>query len=171
MNKLPAKRQKALRPMKNRVISTKKAVKNAASNPWLVTQYLSMLAVARGLKGRDISDLAEGYGHWWNIARQISRWQLSTAVGEDRAWALGTLAELEMLGVVYGGEKYSAEKAGERIDRYCKEMLEICGPRGFPVQSTVRQFDRYVHVWKQDEWVDLAGAALTALIINKRGFL
>lgn len=141
----------------------KMAVKNAASNPWLVTQYLSMLAVARRLKGRDTSGPAEQYGHWWKIARQITRWQLSTAVGKDRAWALGTLAELEMLCVVYGGEKYRTEKAVERIDRYCKEMLEIFGPRGFPVQSTVRQFNRYVHVWRQDEWNDLAGAALKAL--------
>ena len=127
------------------------------------SQYLSMLAVARGLKESGLSGLAEGYGYWWNIARQISRWQLSTAVGEDRAWALGTLAELEMLGLVYGSEKYSAEKAGEKIGHYCKEMLETCGPQEFPVQSTVRQFDRYVHVWKQDECADLAGAALTAL--------
>jgi len=141
----------------------KKAVKNTASNPWLITQYLSMLAVAKRLQGGVLSDLVKKYGHWWNIARQITRWQLSTAVGQDRAWAFGTLAELEMLGVVYGGEKYRAKKAGERIDRYCREMFEICGPQGFPVQSTVRQFDRYVHVWRQDEWADLAGTALRAL--------
>ena len=62
--------------------------------------------------------------------------QLSTAAGKDRVRALGTLTELEMPGVVYGGEKYNEEKAGERIDRYCKKMLEICGLKGFPVQST-----------------------------------
>ena len=76
---------------------------------------------------------------------------------------MGTLAELEMLAVVYGGETYRAEKAVKRIDRYCGEMIEICGPRGFPVQSTARQFHRYAHVWRRDEWVDLARAALTAL--------
>ena len=141
----------------------KKAVKNEASNPWLITQYLSMLAVARCLKGRDAPGPAEQYGHWWKTARQISRWQLSIAAGEDRAWALGTLAELEMLAVVYGGETYRADKAVKRIDRYCRKMIEICGPRGFPVQSTARQFHRYAHVWRRDEWVDLARAALAAL--------
>ena len=140
-----------------------KAVKNAASNPWLITQYLSMLAVAKRLQGGGISGLAERYGHWWNVAKQISRWQLSAAAGKDRAWALGTLVELEMLGVVYGGENFNAEKAGEKIGRYCREMLDICGPQGFPVQSTVRQFDRYAHVWRQDEWDGLAKTALTAL--------
>jgi hypothetical protein len=68
-----------------------------------------------------------------------------------------------MLAVIYGGEKYRAEKARERIDRYCNEMSEICAPQSFSVQSTVRQFDRYVHMWRQDEWADLARAALEAL--------
>ncbi|MBU1417536.1 MAG: CHAT domain-containing protein [Proteobacteria bacterium] len=141
----------------------RKAIEADISNHWVITQYLSMLAVTKLTEGGALSGLAKEYGYWWNAAQQISHWQLPTAVGIDRAWAYGTLAELEMLGALYGGRKYDAEKAKETISHYCKEILEIYGPHDFPVQSTVRQFRRYVDIWKQEKWDDLARAALDAL--------
>ncbi|MBU0944832.1 MAG: CHAT domain-containing protein [Proteobacteria bacterium] len=141
----------------------RKAIEADISNHWVITQYLSMLAVTKLTEGGGLSGLARDYGYWWNAARQISHWQLPTAVGIERAWAYGTLAELEMLGAVYGGRKYNTEEGKETISRYCKEIMEIYGPQDFPVQSTVRQFRRYVDIWKQNKWDELARTALTAL--------
>jgi hypothetical protein len=133
------------------------------SNNWVITQYLSMLAVLKRAEKVGMTELAKKHGHWWSTARQISHWRMLNAVGSERAWACGTLAELEMLGALYGGEQYSAEEAKKEIIRCCKEILETCGPQEFPVQSTVRQFRRYVDIWKQNEWDDFARAALAAL--------
>lgn len=140
----------------------RKAIVAEPANHWVITQYLSMLAVTRLAEGGDLSELANVYGHWWSTARQISRWQLPAAAGIERAWAYGTLAELAMLGVLYGGPEYSAEAAREEISRCCSEILEICGPEAFAAQSTVRQFRRYVDIWQRTEWDDLARAALAA---------
>ncbi|MBU0966399.1 MAG: CHAT domain-containing protein [Proteobacteria bacterium] len=133
------------------------------SNNWVITQYLSMLAVLMRAEKVGMTELAKKHGHWWSTARQISHWRLLNAVGSERAWACGTLAELEMLGALYGGEQYSAEEAKKEIIRCCNEILETCGPKEFPVQSTMRQFRRYVDIWKQNEWDDFARAALAAL--------
>lgn len=140
-----------------------KAIEAEISNHWVITQYLSMLAVTREAEGGDITELAEEYVHWWKTARQISRWQLHSGVDRDRAWAYASLAELEMLGAVYGGEEYSAKRVKEKINRYCKEILRICGPQTFPVQSTIRQFRRYAGIWHHRKWTNIAKAVLTGL--------
>ena len=141
----------------------RKAIGAEASNHWVITQYLSMIAITRHFASGNMTSLANEYGHWWTSARQISRWRLPTEVGVDRAWANGTLAELELLGAVYGEAGYKKESAKTKITRYCKEILEICGPNTFPVQSTERQFRRYIDIWRREEWGELAQAALTAL--------
>jgi hypothetical protein len=141
----------------------RQAIAAEPANHWVITQYLSMLAVTRLAEGRDMSGLADGQGHWWRTARQISLWQLPAAAGKDRAWACGTLAELELLGVIYGGGECKTEEAAEEISRYCREIVAICGPRSFAVQSTARQFRRYAELWRRTDWDGLAQAALAAL--------
>jgi CHAT domain len=141
----------------------KKAMEAESCNHWVITQYLSMLAVTKQTEGGETSGLAEKYNYWWKTARQISHWQLHTAVGTERAWAYGTLAELEILGAIYGGNEYNAQKAKLAITQYCKEIIEICGLQKFPVQSTVRQFRRYVDIWQHRKLANLARTALISL--------
>jgi len=133
----------------------------AEPNHWVVTQYLSMMAV---LAEGDAADRwARDYGPWWSAARQIAQWELRTASGEHRAWALGTLAELELLGVVYGGPNFEEAKAQEAIARQCCELVDVVGKDAFPVSSTRRQFLRYRDTWRNDRWEELAKAAIAAL--------
>jgi hypothetical protein len=128
---------------------------------WVVTQYLSMTAVLAPEDGAKA--LATEYGNWWRAARQIAEWQLRTATGENRAWALGTLAELELLGTIYGGSDFVREDAGARIDQLCRDLADAAGRDGFPVSSTRRQFARYRMIWHRDAWSDLAKRAIDAL--------
>ena len=82
-------------------------------NHWVITQYLSMTAV---LAPENVGDaLVADYGAWWAAARQIADWDLRKATGEKQAWALATLAELELLGSIYGGRDVrSRASPGER---------------------------------------------------------
>lgn len=159
---LDKKHEKSLDAYRKSCESYKKAIEAEPSNHWVITQYLSMLAVKNRAEDGDMTELVKEYGHWWFTARQISGWHLLTKSGEDLAWACGTLAELEMLGALYGGEDFDRQEAKEEITRYCGQILQICGPQGFPVESTARQFRRYVEIWQHEKWDDLAKTALAA---------
>jgi hypothetical protein len=137
-----------------------RALQAQPGNHWVVTQFLSMTAVLDD-KGDD-GHLAREYGSWWNAARQIAEWDAQTATGEKKAWALGTLAELELLGVVYA-RAFDAAQAKAEIVRLCRELCAVVGRDAFPVSSTRRQFLRYQQQWQRDRWDDLAKAAVDAL--------
>ena len=130
-------------------------------NHWVMTQYLSMRAVLAGKEGQ--KPLAREYGQWWITARQIASWELSSASGESKAWAHGTLAELEMLGAIYKEGKLDRKEVKRRIMEHCRAICDLAVKDSFPVYSTRRQFQRYRDVWKRDEWQDLADAAVGAL--------
>jgi hypothetical protein len=130
-------------------------------NHWVMTQYLSMRAVLAGKEGQ--KSLAREYGQWWITARQIASWELSSASGESKAWAHGTLAELEMLGAIYKEGKLDRKEVKRRIMEHCRAICDLAVKDSFPVYSTRRQFQRYRDVWKRDEWQDLADAAVGAL--------
>ncbi|MGB5158013.1 CHAT domain-containing protein [Desulfobacterium sp. N47] len=141
----------------------RKAFQTDTTNSWVITQYLSMLAVIRQEKGDGMTGLAEKYGQLWNAALLIIDMQLPTLAGQDLAWAYGTLAELELLESIYAGEEYKEETSKDLIANYCKEIIETCEPDAFAVQSTERQFSRYTDIWKNEKWDALAKAALAVL--------
>ncbi len=133
-------------------------------NDWAITQFLSILATPiLAEKEEDVKALAKDYSEWWIAARQIAEWKLRKSVGVDQAWAIGTLAELALLGVVYGGINYKKKQAEVEITRHCKELCKLLGSDAFAIFSTRRQFGRYIRYWKSDKWDELAHSALKAL--------
>lgn len=130
-------------------------------NHWVMAQYLSMRAVLAGKEGQQ--SLAREYGDWWITARQIASWQLPSASAEDKAWAHGTLAEIEMLGAIYTAGKLDRKEVKRRIIEHGRAICDLSVKDPFPVHSTRRQFQRYLDVWKREEWQDLAAAAVEAL--------
>ncbi|MGX2041879.1 CHAT domain-containing protein [Methylocaldum sp. MU1018] len=133
-------------------------------NPWAITQYLSMLATPILADSPEAwKSLAKNYGQWWNAARQIVDWKLRKIAGEERAYALATLAELVLLGAAYGGAGFKSGQAEQDIKQCCEEMLGLLGPGAFPILSTRRQFRRYLEYWQREQWDDLARTALLAL--------
>ncbi|MFZ2406424.1 MAG: CHAT domain-containing protein [Methylobacter sp.] len=135
------------------------------TNHWAITQYLSILAVLKQANTDvDIGDLRKQYKNTWVAAYQIAQWQYRNAAGDDRVWALGTLAELALLSSVYLEQSDAERKlAKAEIKRYCKEMRELVDENAFPLFSTKRQFRRYLSYWKRDEWSEFAKEALRAL--------
>lgn len=143
--------------------SYRSAIEAEPANHWLLTQYLSLSAVPMLVDTGQLPSLIEEHLPWWTFARQIARWHLRHTQPTDRAWALATLAELELLGSIYMGGSFDRPRALERIGRLCGEIRELVPADSFQVFSTLRQFRRYVGHWSRDEWNDLARSAIEAL--------
>jgi hypothetical protein len=155
--------EKALSAYKASQAAYKQSVRIQSTDRWhwVMTQFLSISAI---LAHKDV-DLAQlkHECHWWHTAHQIAEWQLDTTRGQERAWALGTLAELELLGSIYLGKHFDKKKAQENIARYCSEIIDAVGPEDFAVNSTRRQLQRYAEVWQRDCWEELAKVGMDAL--------
>jgi hypothetical protein len=133
----------------------------------VITQYLSLRAILPHPEDR--KDLVRAHHDWWVAARQIAAWQVRTGSRQDQAWAYGSLAEIEMLGVVYGGIDVNYEDAERRIVEYCRMIRELTGDESFQVLSTRRQFQRYLDWWRRDTWNALAQAAVNTLSATASG--
>jgi hypothetical protein len=120
---------------------------------WPATQHLALSAIL---------DQGENPDRWTNI-REIAKGQLVVAQGQDKAWAHGTLAELELLSVYHVPARSSAEEVTAEVTQHCEEIRRIVGWDDFAVLSTRRQFQRYVSWWKKDVWSDIASAAVACL--------
>ncbi len=130
-------------------------------NHWVITQYLSMTAVLAPVDGDE--GLVVQYGALWSATRHIAELELRKATGEKQAWALATLAELELLGALYAGKSFDEAKARAAIESFCGRIHDAVDRDAFPVFSTRRQFKRYLENWPRKEWKELATAAIVAL--------
>jgi hypothetical protein len=138
----------------------RKALELQPLSHWVITQHLSMQAV---LAATDTTFDREVW-YWWIAARQIAEWQLAEAQGEQKAWALGTLAELQLLGSVLDKGNFDRDSTRKEIERACIAIAATVGFDAFAVKSTRRQFTRYLEEWKRpDDWGDLAQVAVDAL--------
>lgn len=132
-------------------------------NHWVITQYLSLVATPQLADEAALPKLVETYGTWWIAARQIATWQLKHATGVDKAWAVGTLVELELLGSIFLGKQFDRASAGSDIEKLCLQLCDLVPPKSFPIFSTLRQFKRYVDHWPREDWNGLAWRAIKAL--------
>ena len=134
------------------------------SNHWLLTQYLSIIAIRnRTDDAAGLQKLSEHYGAIWSAALEMTSWKLNLNSGKDKVYVLATLAELTLLNAVYHPEKADPKALQQTIRRYCKAMLDEPLTDKFPVLSTRRQFGRYLLEWKSPIWQDLAQTAVDAL--------
>jgi hypothetical protein len=133
-------------------------------NHWVMTQFLSIAATpALTATDEGLPALGAKYERWWLVARQLAQWQLRSTAAIDRVWAHGTLAELELLGAIYGGSAFTPEGARHSIAEHCREICELSAQNPFPVSSTQRQFRRYIDHWSREQWQALAQTALEVL--------
>lgn len=118
---------------------------------WVTTQVLSLEAVLD-----EPPDPASYY-----IAMTLARRGLERPSRSEQAWAHGTIAELELLGAYHlKGEPQAVKQS---IVEHCDAIVALMGEQSFHVQSTLRQFRRYVEQWQKPEWRDIAEAAAAAL--------
>jgi hypothetical protein len=129
-----------------------KAMETGTQSHWTATQYLSLTAVLREKPEPEL----------WAAARWWAANDLRRADAPTQAWAHGSLAELDLLGV-YHQKPFAAKKAAAAIAEHCEEIVALMGRDSFHVLSTERQFRRYLDWWDRPEWRELAQAAVDAL--------
>jgi hypothetical protein len=125
---------------------------------WVATQ-----ALALGATLREPPDLST-----FELTRNMAMRNLQHPSVEQQAWAHGTLAELEMIGAYHKSEivtkaRSSIKGAKERVIGHCRQIVKLMGPKSFHVESTRRQFQRYVDYWDDPRWDEIAKAAVQAL--------
>ena len=119
----------------------KKAADYNLSHHWSTVQYISLQAVLNG-----------GFGelNYWHAALQAAS---NDAGKENEVWAYGSLAELHLLAPTENREKAIREAA---------DALRILTVRArkfgnsFPVESTLRQFQRYARWWTEENGYPLS---------------
>ena len=103
---------------------------------------------------------------WWQAACQISRWSYEASDSSqslDRIWAIGTLLELLTLGYVFVPGDWNGEENREKARSLAEEMVRLIGDNRFPLESTIRQFERYASVWRCEQWDEVVAEILDTL--------
>ena len=120
---------------------------------WVATQALALAAALKDKPDPETFELA------WHVARQ----GLHNPAPAERAWAHGTLAELEMISLHHKKLAASASQdIQDKVVSHCRDMLRLMGKTSFHVESTRRQFQRYVDHWNK-RFTPIAQAAVDAL--------
>ncbi len=142
----------------------REALETEPSNHWVITQYLSIMAILGKDDETEIHNLGKEFGWSWIAAKQIAQWHCTQSTGEVRAYAFGTLAELILLAPIYATTaKMRTSELKAEISRCCKEMRELLDEDDFPIFSTRRQFRRYLTFWSNPYWNELAETAIKSL--------
>ena len=125
---------------------------------WVATQALSLMAV--------LEQPAEPAT--FLMARQLAERDLTSRSDSLKAWAHGTMAELEML-AGYHAPETAADDVGRTVKEHCKAIVDIAGKDSFEARSTCRQFKRYRDLWKSKYWDPIAEEAFRALAPKEAG--
>jgi len=134
------------------------------TNNWLLTQYLSVIAIRnRSDDAAGLKQLSRRYGGKWNAAVEMANWSLDKLNGKEKVYSLSTLAELTLLQSIYQADMAKPDELNGRIQDYCKAMLNEHLSDRFPIESTIRQFNRYLQDWQSPIWQQLAQTAVDAL--------
>jgi hypothetical protein len=121
---------------------------------WAATQALSIktvLADASGTVGPFRP--AEKDVAMYFMARELANRDAKTGeTNEARAWGFATLAELDLLATPFDEWRTDRDQEPpakkERVRNKCSQVIKCVGPNHFAVDSTRRQFQRYVDFWK-----------------------
>ncbi|MBW0000901.1 MAG: CHAT domain-containing protein [Verrucomicrobia bacterium] len=121
------------------LVNEARAVQRIATVHWVLVQFISLSVVL----GKD-NDEAR-----WSAATFCADLYREHATKEERAWAQGSLAELWLLRLGKPGlSQTQKEECYKEAMEHARRLVAFY-PWGdeFPVQSTRRQFDRYVNWW------------------------
>jgi hypothetical protein len=123
---------------------------------WVATQALSIRMFLDALSEQRTALAANGKDESiFQRAQKLAEIDsLFGATPELRAWAFATLAELQLLKLMQGpgsGGQENVETARISISESLQNVIELVGKNDFAVQSTARQFNRYVKLWRDDK--------------------
>jgi hypothetical protein len=124
-------------------------IRKRRSLHWVMGQYLSVRAVLGEPFQRD---------HWGAalVSANVDLRSQQTQ-GEEIAWAHGTLAELYLILLAYapGDVPMNQEEIHGKTLEHIYHLLSIAGFDSFAVESTRRQFRRYIDWWGSERFESL----------------
>jgi hypothetical protein len=123
---------------------------------WVATQALSLTVALR--ETPDLTTL--------ELARQVAKRNLQHGSIEEQAWSHATLAELEMIDATLKAEKNQTKLTPEDIEsvvEHCRNIVSLTGLESFQVESTRRQFRRYLRYWPDRPWKEIAEKVVETL--------
>lgn len=120
---------------------------------WPATQYLSLSAILAQNPDPPL----------WESTHARALTEAEHSRGMDKAWAHGTLAELELLRVHHRKRSLTKGEIVQVVEGHCDQIVQLVGWESFAVQSTRRQFLRYVEWWDKGSWRAIAKAAVRSL--------
>jgi hypothetical protein len=117
-----------------------------ASLHWVVVQMLSMGSIL----GHELDE------DYWGTGKRSAKACLRLTSTDERAWAYGSLAELAILRLANQTlPRASQRPIAEEAIRCIRELVELYPERGaWQIESTHRQFQRYVIWWGATAFVD-----------------
>jgi CHAT domain len=115
----------------------RKCAQKNLSHHWTGVQYLSLEAI---LDGRIANP-----GRWY-AGVEAANLDRENGTPKDAIWALGSLAELYLLAPL-AGQRPPAGSAKEALTEMKARVVTEAGGNRFPIESTERQFRRYVDWW------------------------
>ncbi|MFZ4699599.1 MAG: CHAT domain-containing protein, partial [Candidatus Methylumidiphilus sp.] len=121
------------------LVNEDKPLQHIAQLHWVLVQTLSLTAVLG-------KSMPAGF---WETAKLSAEAYLDHSLMEERAWAHGSLAELYLLHLADCTPETRAAVAQEAI-KHIKELVKLVpADDPFPIESTRKQFERYVDWWGQ----------------------
>ena len=73
------------------------------------------------------------------------------------------MLELLTLGYVFVSGDSNGEENRHKAKRLAEEMVRHIGDNRFPLESTIRQFERYTSVWRCAQWDEVVSEILATL--------
>ncbi len=123
---------------------------------WVATQFLSLSAVIKHhTEDKDT----------YHLVRKLVMEDINNGDNDTKAWAHGTMAELELLSLFYDRKNgVKLDKISDEVCKHCNKIVDIMGADSFHAKSTTRQFQRYNNCWlEKEEHKEIAALAIMAL--------
>ncbi len=139
------------RAAKALLVNDASALQRKATLHWVMVQLVCLSAVLEHQSERGDAEAAPGE---WEAARLCAEYYRDHADQEERAWAHGSLAELNILRLANAAlaDRDSSTHVADAI-RHAEELNRLYpGVDAFPVKSTRRQFERYLDWWGSDRF-------------------
>ena len=97
-----------------------------------------------------------------NLARdkKYSEWKSAKCESIHKIKNLGVLAELSLLGAIYHD---NSKKLKDDLVSCCQKITQLSKTDNNELLVIKKQFERYQHYWKRDEWAELVEIALENL--------
>jgi CHAT domain/Metallo-beta-lactamase superfamily len=130
------------------LVNTEDMIHRKATLHWLLGQALSIECVLGQPFRLDA----------WMTALFCASSELENSANESRIWGHGTIAELYLLRLAdpaFAPDSDAYRETARKVLEHIEKLVMLNGLGSFPVDSTRRQFERYINWYSEDEFAEM----------------